>query len=122
MADSSYNEFIPVNQVLNLKPRLGPIPGDQVVPWVSILLVAYIVCQGLLGLPWTTTILISGWGIGTWWVLTGDAAWKFLSKFYGTPHWVIGHLMYQSPLEEQQLPPPKPSKVSRSKKLKRIRD
>ena len=27
--ESSDNDFVPVNQVLNLKPRLGPIPGEQ---------------------------------------------------------------------------------------------
>ena len=35
-------EFISVNQVLNLKPRLGPVPGEQVIPWSIIFLLSYI--------------------------------------------------------------------------------
>lgn len=99
--ESSHNEFIPVNQVLNMKPRLGPIPGEQVFPWAVIALVSYLICQGLLGLSWMATGLVAGWGIATWWALTGDESWRFLSKFRGVPDWTMGHLQYTSLLERQ---------------------
>jgi hypothetical protein len=100
-SESSQNEFIPVNQVLNLKPRLGPIPGEQVFPWAVIALVSYLICQGLLGLSWIATGLVAGWGIATWWALTGDESWRFLSKFRGVPDWTMGNLQYTSLLERQ---------------------
>lgn len=95
------DEFIPVNQVLNSKPQLGPIPGEQVIPWISIIVVTYIVCQEFLKLDWTMTWLVGCWGMATWWGLTGNASWKFLSKFQSVPTWTRGHLNYVSLLERQ---------------------
>jgi hypothetical protein len=89
-------EFIPVNQVLNTKPQLGPIPGEQVIPWIGIIIVSYLICQGVLGLSWLATCLVSAWGIGSWWALTGNESWRFLSKFQGVPTWTRGHLPYIS--------------------------
>ncbi|HEY9645412.1 MAG TPA: hypothetical protein V6C88_03530 [Chroococcidiopsis sp.] len=103
MSDDSRNDqFIPVNQILNLKPRLGPIPGEQVIPWIAIILGAYLVCQGILGQTWLATVLVSGWGIATWWALTGNASWQFLNKFRGSPHWTRGHLPYESLLSQER--------------------
>jgi hypothetical protein len=96
------DEFIPVSQILNLKPRLGPIPGEQVIPWITIILVSYLICEGILGQSWVATVLLSAWGIATWWALTGEDSWKFLNKFRGVPHWTRGHLPYESLLSEEQ--------------------
>lgn len=87
-------EFISVNQVLNLKPRLGPVPGEQVIPWSIIFLLSYIICQGIFGFSWLGTGLVAAWGVGTWWCVTGDASWKFLTKFTGVPVWTRGNQMY----------------------------
>lgn len=97
------DEFIPVNQVLNLKPKLGPIPGEQVVPWVLILVVSYLVCQGIFQFSWVATSMMTIWGSATWWILTGDASWRFLSKFVGVPTWTRGQLIYRSLLAPAQL-------------------
>lgn len=97
------DEFIPVNQILNTKPRLGPIPGEQVVAWIGIIVFAYLLCQGLLGLPWIATCLVAGWGMGTWWTLTGNESWRFLSKFCGVPRWTLGNQLYSSLLESRML-------------------
>ena len=92
-------EFVPVNQVLNIKPRLGPIPGEQVVPWLCIFFLAYLLCQGIMGLSWTATGLVTAWGLGTWWCMTGDESWRFLTKFTGVPRWTRGYAPYGGLLE-----------------------
>jgi hypothetical protein len=119
--ESSDNDFVPVNQVLNLKPRLGPIPGEQVFPWAVIMLAAYIICQGLLGLSWIVTGLVAGWGIATWWALTGDESWRFLSKFRGVPDWTMGNLEYTSLLEKSPQAARRQSRRRKYTKLQRGR-
>ncbi|NEQ48221.1 MAG: hypothetical protein F6K00_33685 [Leptolyngbya sp. SIOISBB] len=104
------NEFVSVNGALNLKPSFGPIPADQIIPWGVIALGNILVANRLLGLSWVITILSTGWGIGTWWILTGSDASRFLSKFRSPPVWLYGHLPYFSPLE------PIPRNLENSKK------
>lgn len=110
--EQSKDEFISVNQVLNLKPRLGPVPGEQVIPWGIIFLLSYIVCQGILGLSWLGTGLVAAWGVGTWWCVTGDQSWKFLTKFTGVPIWTRGNLPYVGLVR---------SEANRSRTTKRVR-
>jgi hypothetical protein len=98
------DEFIPVNQVLNSKPQLGPIPGEQVIPWIAIVIISYILCQEILNLHWAVTCLVACWGMATWWALTGNATWQFLNKFHAVPHWTRGHLAHVSLLEQSHTP------------------
>jgi len=90
MNDKKRNSFIAVNQLLNAKPQLGPIPGTQVIPWLVISLISYVISAGLFGVNWIISLLIAVWGCATWWALTGDEYWKFLSKFYSPPNWRQG--------------------------------
>jgi len=94
--DKKSSEFIPINQILNAKPQLGPIPGEQVIPWLIITIGSYIICQVILSLDWWATGLVAIWGSATWWILTGNESWRFLTKFYRTPKWTRGHLPYNS--------------------------
>ncbi|MDH6059646.1 hypothetical protein NWP17_04190 [Chrysosporum bergii ANA360D] len=106
MSEIREQEFRPVNQILGSQPSLGPIPADQIFPWMVIVLAAYFVVNGVFGgsfrddfQKWLWTVLIAGWGIGTWWILTGGRSWRFLSKFVGVPTWTIGFARYHSWLE-----------------------
>ena len=91
------DEYIQINSALSLKPSLGPIPADQMFPWAVIVLGNIFVVKSLLGLSWIITILSIGWGIATWWILTGSDGGRFLSKFHAPPmavpstghHWKI---------------------------------
>ncbi len=89
-------KYRPVNQALGMQPRFGPIPADQLFPWMAIAFTAYLLCQELLKLGWLWTFLIIVWGCSTWWLLTGAKAWKYLSKFIGTPTWTRGRVRYRS--------------------------
>lgn len=99
-------DFRPVNQILGTQPSLGPLPADQIFPWTVIGLAAYFIVNGIFGglfdddfQRWLWTFLIAGWGMGTWWILTGGRSWRFLSKFIGVPKWTRGIARYQSFLE-----------------------
>lgn len=96
-------DFRPVNQILGTQPSLGPIPADQIFPWTIIFLISYFIINGFLGglfqnewHKWLWTLLISGWGMATWWILTGGRSWRFLSKFIGVPTWTRGVARYRS--------------------------
>jgi hypothetical protein len=106
MPEERDQEFRPVNQILGSQPSLGPIPADQILPWLVIVLCAYFLINGVFGglfaddfQRWLWTALIAGWGIATWWILTGGRSWRFLSKFIGVPTWTRGFARYQSLLE-----------------------
>ncbi|MBD2250986.1 hypothetical protein [Nostoc parmelioides] len=106
MSEERQPEFRPVNQILGSQPSLGPIPADQIFPWTIICLSAYFIINGIFGgiFPddfqrWLWTFLIAGWGMATWWILSGGRSWRFLSKFIGVPTWTRGFARYHSLLE-----------------------
>ncbi|MCX7592829.1 MAG: hypothetical protein N2235_03505 [Fischerella sp.] len=106
MSQEPEKDFRPVNQILGTQPSLGPIPADQVLPWTVIALTAYFIVNGIFGgffkdefQKWLWTALIAGWGMATWWILTGGRSWRFLSKFIGVPTWTRGFARYHSLLE-----------------------
>jgi hypothetical protein len=106
MSEEREQDFRPVNQILGAQPSLGPVPADQIFPWLVIALTSYFIINGIFGglftddfQKWLWTILIAGWGIATWWILSGGRSWRFLSKFIGVPTWTRGFARYQSLLE-----------------------
>ncbi|HEY9803545.1 hypothetical protein [Anabaena azotica] len=106
MSEERPPEFRPVNQILGSQPSLGPIPADQIFPWTVICLTSYFIINGIFGAifpddfqRWLWTFLIAGWGMATWWILSGGRSWRFLSKFIGVPTWTRGFARYHSLLE-----------------------
>ena len=96
-----------VNQALGLQPRFGPIPSDQLFPWLAITFTFYLLGNQLLHLPWLWTGLLTVWGCGTWWLLTGSRSYRFLGKFIPSPSWTRGRQRYRPLLtviaEQEQL-------------------
>jgi hypothetical protein len=43
-------DFIKVNRVLGKQASLGPIPADQLMPWIAILIVCYLITNGFFSL------------------------------------------------------------------------
>jgi hypothetical protein len=106
MTQDQDKDFRPVNQILGSQPSLGPIPADQILPWTVIALASYFIINGIFGgffsddfQKWLWMVLITAWGMATWWILTGGRSWRFLSKFIGVPTWTRGFARYQSILE-----------------------
>jgi len=88
-----------VNRMLGEQPSVGPIPGDQFVPWLTIAGIVLGI-QVFFSLHWLHAGLLLVWGISTWWLLTGKKAWRFLSRFHRRPRWIRGFRYYQSPFTE----------------------
>ena len=82
-----FKEHRRVNSTLGKSPSIGPIPADQLLPWGIVLFFSLLV-HNLLQLNWIWTILIAGWGISSWWILTANGAWRILSKFINPPNWI----------------------------------
>ncbi|WP_013334316.1 hypothetical protein [Gloeothece verrucosa] len=106
MKQENTSEFRTVNQILGTQPSLGPIPANQIIPWVIIFLTSYFIINGIFGgfflgefQKWLWITLMAAWGIATWWILTGNKSWRFLSKFIGVPNWTRGFPRYQSLLD-----------------------
>jgi hypothetical protein len=106
MTQDKDRDFRPVNQILGSQPSLGPIPADQILPWTVIALTSYFIINGIFGAffsddfqKWLWVILVTAWGMATWWILTGGRSWRFLSKFIGVPTWTRGFARYRSILE-----------------------
>lgn len=92
------SKFRNVNQILGAQPNLGPFPASQIVPWGLILIFCWF-CKGLLNLNWLWTGLLAAWLMASCWILFGDKAWRFLSKFVHVPHVVRGYTQYKPMLE-----------------------
>jgi len=111
------NEPRKVNTMLGEKPSVGPIPGDQVLPWLAIAGIV-LLFQILFSLHWLHAGLMLLWGIATWWLLTGKRAWRFLSRFHRRPRWVRSVRYYESPFTNDvgsaQSPILSPKKIKKS--------
>lgn len=93
-------QFRPVNQSLGQQPSLGPIPANLLAPSAGILFGFYVLFVLIFHIPFTWFLLLSIWGIASWWVVVGEKTWRFTHKFQGVPDWKRGHLDYQCCLRE----------------------
>ncbi|MGA9378529.1 MAG: hypothetical protein WBV73_07135 [Phormidium sp.] len=99
-------DFVPVNKILGKQASIGFVPAEQLIPWMAIAIVSYIITNGFfsLGMPWffTTTL----WLIVSWWFLTGKQPHLFVDKFRFPPgtEWYNGNLSYLPPVPEKRPP------------------
>lgn len=97
-------EFIKVNRILGKQASIGPIPADQLGPWVAIVVLCYVITNGFfsLGLGWFFST--SFWLIVSWWILTGNQPHQFLDRWRNPPgtEWCNGNNIYISPIPEQR--------------------
>ncbi|PSR19314.1 hypothetical protein C8255_02840 [filamentous cyanobacterium CCP3] len=95
MSDSESRLYCQVNPSLGRQPSLGPIPANLLAPSGGIFVGFYILIEVLLGLGFVLFLLLSIWGISTWWVVVGEKTWLFTHKFVPVPDWKRGHVPYQ---------------------------
>lgn len=81
--------------MLGAQPKIGPLPANQVLPWMTIGISIWFFAS-MFSLPTIWTVLLIFWGDITWWILTGKQPWRFLSKFIGVPSFTRGRVRYQS--------------------------
>lgn len=73
-----------VSSLLDKKASIGPIPMAQVFPCIGFAMGIGIV-RVIISINLTACVLMFIWLASTWWLLTGDNAWHFLSKFISLP-------------------------------------
>lgn len=94
MEDRESSKIRTVNQSLGDTPSVGPISGNQLVPWALLLVFAWLV-KGFLGLGDLEFAVLAVWLIFSWTVLSGTKPWKYLSKYISVPYWTCGYLSYK---------------------------
>ncbi len=94
-------QFRPVNQSLGQQPSLGPIPANLLAPSAAILFGFYVLFVLLLRVSFIGFLLLSVWGITSWWVVVGEKTWRFTHKFKRVPDWRRGHCHYRCCLREE---------------------
>lgn len=88
--------FIKVNKALGKIPSIGPVPANQILPWISILIASWVFTMELFNLGLVGFFSVSIWLIATWWLLTGNRAYQFLDRFKSPPgtDWITGYARY----------------------------
>jgi hypothetical protein len=95
------NQFRPVNQSLGKQPSLGPIPAALLAPSLVILVGSYFLVHVVLSLGFLWFLLVSTWGLSTWWLVVGERTWRFTNKFVSPPDWNRGYVHYIRCLEQE---------------------
>ena len=93
-------EPIRVNKILGKQASFGPIPANQILPWFAIILLTYLIFDGLLDWGIPKVAAISFWLIVSWWFLTGSDPDSYINRFRKPTgrNWVSGGALYISPL------------------------
>jgi hypothetical protein len=76
-----------VNKLLGERASIGPIPAEQLLPWVAIGGVSFFIVRMLLAQSFMVWILCWIWLNGTWWVLTGEKTYQFIKSWATPPGW-----------------------------------
>ncbi len=98
------DHFIKYNTILGKEASIGPIPANQLVPWIGLVLVSYLLTNGCfsLGLGW----FFGGafWLVVSWWLLTGSRPYRFLNQWQSPPgkDWCNGNQTYIPLLPSQR--------------------
>ncbi|MGP1373381.1 MAG: hypothetical protein ACTS3T_11175 [Almyronema sp.] len=85
-----------VNKLLGERASIGPIPAEQLMPWVAIGGVSFFAVKMLLAQNFITWLLVWFWLNGTWWVLTGEKTYKFIKSWAHPPghDWTNGETIF----------------------------
>jgi len=93
-------EPVRVNKILGKQASIGPIPANQVLPWLAIIVLSYLIFEGVFGLGWFVVLGVSLWLVVSWWLLVGKDPDNYINRFRKQRgrNWIIGGALYVSPL------------------------
>ena len=93
---SRADQFIKYNYILGKQPSMGPVPANQIVPWLGLIVISYVITNGFLSLGLTWFFAIAFWLIASWWLLTGSKPYKFMNQWRNAPgtNWFNGNKRY----------------------------
>lgn len=97
-------DIIYVNKILGKQASIAFIPAEQIIPWLVLIVISYVITNGIFSFGIPCFLIISFWLIVSWWLLTGNQPHKFLDKFRKPPgdEWCNGNLLFLSPLLEKR--------------------
>lgn len=100
MSSDPDKEPIRVNKILGKQAGFGPVPANQILPWFAIIIISYLIFDGVLGWGIPKSAAISFWLIVSWWFLTGKEPDKYINRFRKLKgrNWTTGGATYVSPL------------------------
>jgi hypothetical protein len=82
---------------------MNVVPADMIFPWGIIAVFAYVVMHQMLRVPLLWTACFGVWGCSTWWILTAERGWQYLSKFLSVPNWASAQPKYRRFLATSKL-------------------
>lgn len=87
---------IKVSKFMGKRASIGPIPADQLFPWVAIGLITYFMIRMMLGGNYLLWLGCWFWLAATWWALTGNKTFRYLKQWVSPPghDWVNGVSMF----------------------------
>lgn len=93
-------EPVRVNKILGKQASIGPVPANQVLPWLAIIALSYLIFEGVFGLGWFVVLGVSLWLAVSWWLLTGNDRDDYINRFRKRRgrNWITGGALYISPL------------------------
>lgn len=78
---------IRVSKFMGKRASIGPIPADQLFPWMAIGVVTYFVIAMMLALSITAWVACWVWLAASYWAMTGDHAYRWFKQWL----WPPGH-------------------------------
>ncbi|MGG6262801.1 hypothetical protein ACQ4M3_20525 [Leptolyngbya sp. AN03gr2] len=103
-------DFVKVNKILGKQASIGFIPAEQLIPFIAIAIVCYVLTNGLLSLGNVWFGVSTFWLGLSWWLLTGKEPYRFTDKFRNPPggktggDWIDIRNLYISPIAKFRPP------------------
>lgn len=94
-------DSVRVNKILGKQASIGPIPANQVLPLLGIIVLSYLIFEGVFGLGWFVVLVVSFWLAVSWRLLVGnDPDNNYVNRFRKPRghNWITGVALYVSPL------------------------
>jgi hypothetical protein len=98
MSRGQQQEFVRYNKILGKEASIGPIPANQVIPWVLLIIIAYILTNVLTNFGLGAFAAIAIWLVVSYWILTGSKPYQYLDKWRSPPgkDWCNANKIYIS--------------------------
>ncbi|MCU0567059.1 MAG: hypothetical protein MUF49_10730 [Oculatellaceae cyanobacterium Prado106] len=87
---------IPINKLFGQRASIGPIPASQVAPWMMLGTLTFFIVRMVFAGSLTVWFIIWIWLAASYWILTGDRAYRFFKRWVPPPgeDWINGETLF----------------------------
>jgi hypothetical protein len=87
---------IPINKIFGQRASIGPIPASQAAPWMLLGASTYFIIKMVLAASFTVWVVIWVWLSASYWLLTGDRAYRFFKRWVPPPgeDWINAETLF----------------------------